>query len=78
MVEVEINQSEKGSFFHLTGDVTIGLTNEQYKELILVSRKFMRQEGYFMQYKALRCVISEKDAQQLIDLGATVSESLPT
>lgn len=77
MVEVEINQSETGSFFYLTGDVTIGLTNEQYKELILVSKSYMKENGYYMQYKALRCSISNEDANKLINLGATVSDYLP-
>ena len=77
MVEVEINQEDTGSFISLTGDVTIGLTNEQYSQIILVSKKYMNADGYYLQYEKLRCSISYEDGAKLIALGATIKDFMP-
>jgi hypothetical protein len=76
MVKIEIRTSDTGSFFDLEGDVTIGLTNEQYQNLILVDAKPNQINGYFLKYEKLRCVISDADAEKLIKLGAKVEKYL--
>jgi hypothetical protein len=77
MVEVEIHQEDKGSFIYLKGDVTLGLTKEQYQQIVVVSRENMKADGYYLQYEKLRCSISYEDGAKLIALGATVKEFMP-
>lgn len=77
MIEIQIFTNEKGAVFFLNGRFQLALNEDQYKELILVDNKNLREKGYTLQYQQLRCWISSETAKELIDLGATVQEYLP-
>lgn len=72
MVKIEIRKENIGAFFDLTGDVTIGLTKEDYKNMDLFDAKVVGINGYFLNYHALKCTISNEDALRLIELGIKV------
>lgn len=77
MVEIEIDKTEVGSIFTLTGNFFLILSDDEYKELILVRKKITRDGGYYMQYQGLKCSITDDTAQKLIDIGVPVSDVLP-
>lgn len=70
MVEVELIKIGHSASLKLYGTIDFILLEDHYQELILAQRITEGSENYYLHYKALRCEISEKAAQDLIALGA--------
>lgn len=52
--------------------MSLGLTKEEYEKISLFDAKTVGINGYFLNYHALKCTISNEDAQNLIELGVKV------
>ena len=74
MLEIQMHKEDFGAEILCSGSFVLGLTLEEYKEMILAK---LTTGEWQMQYEKLRATLSEASAEELVALGATVQKNLP-
>ena len=74
MLEIQIHKEDFGAEIHCSGSFVLGLTQEEYKKMILAK---LTTGEWQMQYGKLRATLSEASAEKLVALGVTVQKNLP-